>query len=145
MDIVGGATGSLCEAWRTTVQHIDGVTRVNMLFDYDDDTIRVESPYPSGVLRLTPGIAQPIAIRIPAWVDAETVSRAVPGSHFEPSGRWLTIDSPTPGEPIRIPMPLTEETITLPHRTRDIRIRLAGDSVVAMDNFGADLTYFPEV
>jgi hypothetical protein len=33
----------------------------------------------------------------------------------------------------------------LPHRTRDIRVRLAGDTVVAMYNFGADLTYLPEV
>jgi hypothetical protein len=42
-------------------------------------------------------------------------------------------------------MPLTEETITLPHRTRNIRARLAGDSVIAMDNFGADLTFFPAI
>ena len=30
----------------------------------------------------------------------------------------------------------------LHHRTRDIRVRLRGDRVEAMDNFGADLTYF---
>ena len=41
-------------------------------------------------------------------------------------------------------MPLAEETIVLKHRAREIETRLAGDAVVAMDNFGADLTFFPE-
>lgn len=144
MDIVGGATGSLCEAWRSTVRQVDGVTLVNMLFDYDDDSIQVESPYPSGLLRITPRIAQSIAVRIPSWVDADATVAAVPGGAFHDNGHWLTIDSPTPGETISIPMPLVEETIVLEHRARSIGTRLAGDAVVAMDNFGADLTFFPE-
>jgi hypothetical protein len=37
---------------------------------------------------------------------------------------------------------MPEQTITMRHRTHDIRVRLRGDEVVAMDNFGADLTYF---
>jgi hypothetical protein len=104
----------------------------------------LESPYPSGVLRITPGIARPIAVRLPSWVAADDAMAAVPGSTFEATGRWLTIDSPAPGETISIPMPLDEETITLEHRTRNIGARLAGDAVVAMDSFGADLTFFPE-
>jgi hypothetical protein len=145
MDIVGGATGSLCEAWRSTVREVDGVTRVNLLFDYEDDSIRVDSPYPSGVLRITPGLAKSIAVRLPSWVDADAAVTAVPGSTFEGDGRWLTFESPTRGAAIEIPMPLAEETIVLEHRTRDIRARLAGDAVMAMDNFGADLTFFPEL
>ena len=42
-----------------------------------------------------------------------------------------------------IRFPLTEQVITLNHRTRQIRVRLRGDAVVGMDNFGADLTFFP--
>ena len=37
---------------------------------------------------------------------------------------------------------LPVQEVTLKHRTRDIRVRLSGDQVVAMDNCGADLTFF---
>jgi hypothetical protein len=30
----------------------------------------------------------------------------------------------------------------LQHRTHNIRVRMRGDQAVAMDNFGADLTFF---
>ena len=30
-------------------------------------------------------------------------------------------------------------------RTRDIRVRLRGDEVAAMDSFGADVTFFDEL
>ena len=40
------------------------------------------------------------------------------------------------------PLGLAEEEIELQHRTRRIRVRMRGDEVVAMDNFGADLTFF---
>lgn len=39
-------------------------------------------------------------------------------------------------------MRLPERQIILRHRTHDIRVRLHGGEIVAMDNFGADLTYF---
>ena len=32
--------------------------------------------------------------------------------------------------------------IALQHRTRQIRVRLQGDEVMGMENFGADLTFF---
>ena len=60
----------------------------------------MESPYPSGVLRITPGIARPIAVRLPGWVATDDATAAVPGSTLEATGRWLTIDSPAPGETI---------------------------------------------
>ena len=37
---------------------------------------------------------------------------------------------------------LPETELVLHHRTRDIRVRLRGEQAVAMDNFGADLTFF---
>ena len=37
--------------------------------------------------------------------------------------------------------PAARTEITLAHRTRNIRTVLEGDSVAAMDNFGADLTF----
>jgi hypothetical protein len=41
---------------------------------------------------------------------------------------------------VRYELPV--QTIELEHRTRNIRTQLRGDEVVAMDNFGADLTFF---
>jgi len=32
--------------------------------------------------------------------------------------------------------------LVLQHRTRAFRVRLRGEQAVAMDNFGADLTFF---
>ena len=49
------------------------------------------------------------------------------------SGRWS--DEPMPDAP--------EHEIELRHRTRTIRARLRGHEVVAMEDVGADLTFFP--
>ena len=46
--------------------------------------------------------------------------------------------------PVVINYELATEEIVLNHRTRDIRVRLRGDEVAAMDNFGADVTFFDE-
>ena len=58
------------------------------------------------------------------------------------SGGSLLIAEPPVGQPIDIRFPLAEREIVLHHRTRDIRVRLRGDAVAAMENHGADLTYF---
>ena len=49
-----------------------------------------------------------------------------------PIDRWITFQ-----------FDLAERDIVLSHRTRDIKVRLRGDSVAAMSNFGAELTFFP--
>ena len=58
------------------------------------------------------------------------------------SNGYLLIPEPQINTPIEIRFPLAEREIFLKHRTRDIRVRLKGDSVLAMENHGADLTYF---
>ena len=55
---------------------------------------------------------------------------------------YLLFARPAVNRPIRIEYPLCSAEITLKHRTRDIRARLRGDAVIAMDSFGQDLTYF---
>ena len=57
------------------------------------------------------------------------------------SGGYLLIAEPPVGQAIDIRFPLAEREIVLHHRTRDIRVRLRGDAVAAMENHGADLTY----
>ena len=148
MDVVGGATGSLCEAWRTTVPRGTAVARVNMLFDYDDDTMPRRIPLslwsPAPHSRHRPAGRHPQSphgsMRRPQVTVFPAATRTV---------RSLSsaIDSPTPGEPIRLPGAPHRGVATLPHRTRDTYVSASpAIQVVAMDNFGADLrTYFPEV
>ncbi len=143
MDIVGGATASLCEAYRHVVTELPGGQGVNLLFDQETDGIKVESPYPSGKLRITAKRPGPISVRIPPWADPAAI--AVDGTDGARSDTAITISNPPAGAPITITLPLTEHEINLPHRTRAIRTRMRGDEVIAMDNFGADLTFFPPI
>ena len=57
-------------------------------------------------------------------------------------GDYVLIAQPEPGKPVGVEYPARKQEITLAHRTRNIRAVLEGDAVIAMDNFGADLTFF---
>ena len=49
------------------------------------------------------------------------------------------------GKPISISTPLRVQTLNLKHKTRNIEVKLRGDEVMAMQNFGADLTFFDPI
>jgi hypothetical protein len=49
------------------------------------------------------------------------------------------------GKPISVSTPLKVQTLTLKHNTRNIEVKLRGDEVMAMQNFGADLTFFEPI
>ncbi len=55
---------------------------------------------------------------------------------------YLFVAEPPVNRPIAIAFELPTEEIALKHRTREIRARLRGDEVAAMEDFGADLTFF---
>ena len=55
---------------------------------------------------------------------------------------YLFFAAPPVNRKIAIEFPLASQEITLKHQTRKIRVRLRGDQVEAMENFGADLTFF---
>ena len=48
---------------------------------------------------------------------------------------------PLPDDTITISFELASDEIVMQHRTRKIRVRLRGDEVIGMDNFGADATF----
>ena len=93
-------------------------------------------------LQITVKQPGPLFVRVPPWVDAQSI--VLQGTEHAPrfGNGYLFFASPQPHQPISIVFPLRHQEIMLSHRTRDIRVRLRGDEVVAMDNFGADLTYF---
>ena len=143
IDIVGGATASLCAAQHAIAAASDGVTRINLLFDYEDDTVRIESPYTGDALRVTPKIAGDITVRVPSWADlTETTVDTQPIERFVEDGR-IALRCPQVGRAVEIRLPLAERDLMIRHQDHHIPARLRGDAVVAMDDLGAGFAYFP--
>ena len=143
--MVGGSVGSLCEALREAARFEESGHRVNLLFDHGNDHVEVKSPYTCGRLAVRVKKPAPLFVRIPPWVNREEVR--VAGATGEPrwSDGYLLIAEPPVNREVAIDFPLAEEEIVMEHRTRDIRVRLRGDEVAAMDSFGADVTFFDEL
>ena len=142
MDIVGGAVASLCEVYRE-VTRFDTVGHwVNLLFDHETDAIAVESPYTHPALRIRVKRLAPLFVRIPPWVKPQEVTLSGVAAPLHFTNGYLFIAEPPVNRWMTIAFPLATQTLTLHHRTRDIRVRLQGDAVAAMENFGADLTFF---
>lgn len=142
MDIVGGAVGSLCEALREAVTLDDTGHRVNLLFDHGGPEISVQSPYAHPALRVMVKEPAPLYVRIPRWVDRDALT--IDGVHWEGrySNGYAFIAEPPVSRWLSFSFPMAESEVVLGHRTREIRARIRGDEVIAMDSFGADLTFF---
>lgn len=166
MDIVGGAVGSLCEACREIARSDRAGHRINLLFDHETPALKIESPYTHPAKNVTqgrlirplrPNVLKyairpvlrvrvrrpgPLFVRLPAWADARQVR--VRGIDEQPrrTGGYLFLARPPVNRPVSFEIPLPERELTLNHRTRRIRVRLRGDEAIAMENFGADLTFF---
>ena len=140
-DVVGGTVDSLCCAlWHVATADAAG-HRVNLLFDHESDFVKVESAYAGQPLRVTPKKASPLFVRLPPWVDAQSLGTQG-GNELGKTNGYLFFSEPAVGEPINIEYPLASSALTLKHRTREIRVQLNGDAVAAMENLDQDLTYF---
>ena len=142
LDVVGGTVGSLCAAYESITQFDEVGHRVNMLFDYETDAIKVESPYTHENLRVQLKRQGPLFVRVPSWVKAEEL--VVTGTDHSPifNNGYAFFSQPPVNRPIVMRFPLSEREIVLKHKARDIRVRLRGDAVDAMENFGVELTFF---
>jgi len=142
LDIVGGAVGALCEAYRhVSISTADG-HQINLLFDHETPELKVVSPYVGGKLIVTTKIPGSLSIRIPSWVDIEELSST---ESYRLNGRYLKIPEPTVGRPISISFPMPAKEIEVSNIAGIIRASLRGDEVMAMSNFGADLTFFEPI
>ena len=118
----------------------DGV-RVNLLLDQDTPDARVVAEEAGTGVRVTIRHPIPLWISLPQWAD-RTKLRVRGTDDYRLLGDYVSIARPEPGKPVSLEYPAPRTEITLAHRTRDIRAVLEGDAVIAMDNFGADLTFF---
>ena len=151
-DIVGGAVGSLAAAYQAGVRRDGAGHWVDMLFDCETEALAVQSPYTHP--RLAVKVKQPGAlhVRLPAWVEgnwggggpqeAQEAQRAqeVQG---EVKDGYAVVREPPVGRWVGFAFDLPVYETTLTWRDNVIRARLRGDEVVALDNFGTDLTFFP--
>ena len=134
LDIVGGAVGSLCEAYREIARFDASGHRVNLLFDCETDDIEIRSPYTHDQLAIRLKRPGALRVRIPPWAEIDTPQQLENG--------YLLFESPAVDKWLGIPfsLPFNEELLTW--RDVEIRARFRGDEVVAMENFGTDLTFF---
>jgi hypothetical protein len=144
MDLVGTAVTAVCHALAQSVRTIDGAHELDLLFDYDGPSLGVVTlDAPTG-LEITLKQPGPLRLRLPPWATPANVS--VSGLPAAPEWQppFLFIAQPPVGQPFRVLYPLPETTLTLSSRVHahPIRVQLRGDRPVAMDNYGADLTYF---
>ena len=142
MDIVGGAVGSLCEAYRDAARFDQAGHWVNLLFDHETAAISVESIYTHRALSITVKRPRPLFIRLPPWVPAGGVTVEGMSGTFRVTRGYLFAPQPPLRQAINISFPLPQQELVLAPHPRDIRVRLRGDAVTEMDNFGADLTFF---
>ena len=144
MDIVGGAVGSLCEAYRSVARMDEDGLHINLFFDIDTPAATVQSPYPDGVLRVTPKQAGPVWLRVPAWVEGVVQLEGAEG-WLRLANQQVFIPAAQAGQTIRVHLDMPTQMLELKHRTHAIRAVVRGDQTVAMDSFGAPLTYFEPV
>ena len=80
---------------------------------------------------------------MPPWLQPDdiTIDNGEPPLQM---GDYLFFSDVAGGETVRLRMPLVSSKLTLSGglHIQPIRVDLRGDSVVTMENFGADLTYF---
>ena len=104
--------------------------------------LAVQSPYTHP--RLAVKVKQPGALHVclPPWLDGERLN--VEGAeHPVLRDGYAVIENPPVGRWICFAFDLPVHETNLTWRDSVIRARLRGDEVVAMDNFGTDLTFFP--
>ena len=144
-DIVGGAVGSLCAAFREISRFTVAGHWVNMLFDQITPHLEIKSPYTHTHLAIRLKRPGPLHVRLPAWVNAAklAIDGAVGNPHF--SNNYLTIALPPVNRWLTFDIDLPRQDSTLTWRDEKIRTRWHGDQISAMENFGTDLTFFEPI
>jgi hypothetical protein len=81
-DIISGAVHALCECWRHRCTVDDDAVRLNLLVDYSGPLVTVTSELPrKGRLTFRMATEKPLLVRVPDWVDPNTLRVTVQGQH----------------------------------------------------------------
>jgi hypothetical protein len=123
-DVVGGTSSSLCVAVAESVAIDEGMPTVRLYLDAERHGVRASLE--GATARVSAG-SSPVAIRVPRFDGT--------------SGGYETLEPAS--DERRVDFPLEPEVIVLRHPDRDIRARVFGSRVEAMDSFGMPFPFFP--
>ena len=125
-------------------RHLNGLLTAEEVLgvEVSEEAVRVGAPYSAGGLTVEAKRAGPLFVRIPPWVERDQVE--VSGADGVMSDEYLFFARPPVGASIRVEFALQGQELTLSERLhiQSIRVRLRGDAVVAMEDLGAELTFF---
>lgn len=141
-DIVGGTVGSLCEAYREIARSDAAGHRVNMLFDCNTPHVEIQSPYTHSRLKIRVKRPGPLHVRVPPWTKPEQIDITGPAGTPRFANGYMVMANPGVNRWLTFDFELPVYEMTLTWRDTETRARFRGDEVIAMDNFGTDLTFF---
>lgn len=147
-DITSGAVVTLSEVKKAAYAYRAGVHQINLLFDADNDKIRVTSPYPNGdKLIVTPKVAGDVRVRLPSWADRAAVAASLveQGLAHAIEGDFVRIVAPPVNRAFHVAMPLAAQQQNTVVNSRALAIQWRGDSVAAMSRMGTPMPFFPAV
>ena len=146
MDIVGGTIASLCEVIKHVVIEEDAFYKVNLFFNVPikTDGLEINCNDEGNIIFLKIFNPKDVFIRIPSWALSQSIE-INDNINYEIINGYMKISNTRPSQKIQITFNSKRRKVILNHRTRDIGVFLDYDNVVSMENFGADLTFFPEI
>lgn len=120
----GNCVPALYWVWDGIVRCEDGAAQVNLLLNRSSQWLDVDSYLPyEGKVVIHNKSAKSIAVRIPLWVDWDSVESRIDGNKTEPSrlGQYLLFNDVAPKSELVIAFPMKEsvETWTLKWREND--------------------------
>jgi hypothetical protein len=142
-DVVGAVVSALAEASAHASTFEQNAHRVNLWFDDVTPHLAIQSPYTHRALRLTTKTPGPIHLRVPRWLSE---TKGVVGAQKSPSDRagYVQLEQPVAGT-TTLPFTLASRQLLLTCRDRHIRAIARGDEITAMQNLGADWTFFETI
>ncbi len=142
-DINAGGVSGLCQAWGHRAMTRENMVRLNLLFDYEDDTICFHDPYKNnGVIRFTLKKKAVVCIRIPMRSNIRLDSLKN-GGRIERSGEWLVLTDLPTGEETEIFLELLREEQTLCFKGKELEAVFCGEYLEAISSSDKRLCFFP--
>ncbi|MDC7289601.1 hypothetical protein NXH76_17510 [Blautia schinkii] len=143
-DINAGGVSGLCQAWKHRVYHSKNLVSMNLLFGYEDETLRFKDPYTNhGTAQLL--LKKPIAVRVrvPRRCTLETPLHTQ-GITVEKQGEWLYLFDLPLNKTIEIPMNLAREQQEVTYKGKALNTEYWGEQLERVTSKGKRLCFFPD-
>ena len=146
MDIVGGVVGSLCEVTKHVLIEEDNLYRINLFFNLPikNKNIEINFNKTGNISEIKVHKPKDIILRIPSWAQKSPID--INGDvTYEILDGYIKIYGLNTDQNIEVKFHLPNRRIVLKHRKRDIEVNFIGDNIISMENFDAELTFFPKI